>query len=74
MMNTKEPLNQLSAVEWRIFCRRLLPVYCESSAFTVKIKLSASASPLAGQPPLMHKNTHASSAFIYGGAGRGMNI
>jgi len=49
-------------------------IYCESSAFTVKIKLSASTSPLAGQPVLMHKNTHASSSFISGGAVCGMGI
>ena len=34
-------------------------VYCESSAFTVKIITNASTSPLAGQPVLMHINSHA---------------
>ncbi len=35
------------------------PIYCESSAFTVIFQTNASTSPLAGQPVLMHINSHA---------------
>ena len=42
--------------------------YCEGSAFTVKFETNASISPLAGQPMLMHKNTHAPKSFMNRGA------
>ena len=38
------------------------------SAFTVKFLANASISTLTGQPMLMHKNSHATNAFINGDA------
>ena len=37
----------------------ILTGYCECSAFTVIFQTNAGTSPLAGQPVLMHKNSHA---------------
>ena len=49
--------------------QQLLLIYCESSAFTVEFQTNASASPLAGQPALMHnKFPCASGAFMNRGA------
>ncbi|MDY3224660.1 MAG: hypothetical protein SOW84_02125 [Candidatus Faecousia sp.] len=42
----------------------ILTGYCECSAFTVIFQTNAGTSPLAGQPVLMHINTHAPWPFL----------